>query len=178
MHKLLAGLPLALSVLSAPILADDEMFAPEVKTIKMTHVQSGKSAGMVKVEQTDDGLVLTPSLTGLKPGGHGFHVHENPSCDSAMKKGESVPAGAAGSHYDPEKTKSHGYPWAEHNHLGDLPLLYVNDKGEATTPVLAPRLDMDDLKGRALMVHEGGDNYSDSPQKLGGGGPRVACGVI
>ena len=54
----------------------------------------------------------------------------------------------------------------------------MNDKGEATTPVLAPRLDMDDLKGRALMVHEGGDNYSDSPQKLGGGGPRAACGVI
>jgi Cu-Zn family superoxide dismutase len=42
---------------------------------------------------------------------------------------------------------------------------------------LAPRLKLSDLKGRALMVHMGGDNYSDKPQALGGGGARVACGV-
>ncbi len=28
------------------------------------------------------------------------------------------------------------------------------------------------------MVHKGGDNHSDHPQPLGGGGARVACGVI
>jgi Cu-Zn family superoxide dismutase len=28
------------------------------------------------------------------------------------------------------------------------------------------------------MIHQGGDNYSDDPKKLGGGGARVACGVI
>jgi Cu-Zn family superoxide dismutase len=44
--------------------------------------------------------------------------------------------------------------------------------------VLAPRIKVSDLKGRSLMIHAGGDNYSDSPQKLGGGGARVACGVI
>ncbi|HAQ86214.1 MAG TPA: superoxide dismutase [Cu-Zn] SodC1, partial [Pseudomonas sp.] len=43
----------------------------------------------------------------------------------------------------------------------------------------APRLkSLGDLKGHALMVHEGGDNYSDEPKPLGGGGARVACGVI
>ena len=35
-----------------------------------------------------------------------------------------------------------------------------------------------DLKGRALMVHAGGDNHADHPMPLGGGGARVACGVI
>jgi Cu-Zn family superoxide dismutase len=35
-----------------------------------------------------------------------------------------------------------------------------------------------DLKGRSLMIHAGGDNYSDYPAKLGGGGPRMACGVV
>jgi Cu-Zn family superoxide dismutase len=35
-----------------------------------------------------------------------------------------------------------------------------------------------DIKGLALMVHQGGDNHSDHPQPLGGGGARVACGVI
>ena len=27
-------------------------------------------------------------------------------------------------------------------------------------------------------VHAGGDNYSDQPAPLGGGGARIACGVI
>lgn len=54
----------------------------------------------------------------------------------------------------------------------------VGDDGAATIPVLAPRLQVADIKGRALMVHAGGDNYSDVPKKLGGGGARIACGVI
>ena len=29
----------------------------------------------------------------------------------------------------------------------------------------------------ALMLHAGGDNYSDQPAPLGGGGARMACGV-
>jgi hypothetical protein len=28
------------------------------------------------------------------------------------------------------------------------------------------------------MIHEGGDNYADAPKPLGGGGARIACGVI
>jgi Cu-Zn family superoxide dismutase len=28
------------------------------------------------------------------------------------------------------------------------------------------------------MIHAGGDNYSDEPEPLGGGGARIACGVV
>jgi Cu-Zn family superoxide dismutase len=28
------------------------------------------------------------------------------------------------------------------------------------------------------MIHAGGDNHSDTPAPLGGGGGRMACGVI
>ncbi|MBK8892516.1 MAG: superoxide dismutase family protein [Propionivibrio sp.] len=68
-------------------------------------------------------------------------------------------------------------PWGD-GHLGDLPALYVDANGAANGSVLAPRLKMADIKGRALMVHAGGDNHSDHPAALGGGGARVACGVI
>ena len=37
---------------------------------------------------------------------------------------------------------------------------------------------MNEIKGRALMIHAGGDNHSDHPAPLGGGGARMACGVI
>lgn len=154
------------------------MSAAQAHTITMKDAETGKSAGTVEVSSSDYGLVFTPDLQGLDAGGHGFHVHENPSCESKMKDGKKVPAGAAGSHFDPENTGKHGYPWSEDNHLGDLPLLFVGEDGHARHPVLAPRLTMDDLSGRALMIHNGGDNYADSPEKLGGGGTRVLCGVI
>ena len=63
--------------------------------------------------------------------------------------------------------------------MGDLPALAVTADGKANSPVLAPRLkSLDDVKGHALMVHAGGDNYADEPEPLGGGGARMACGVI
>ena len=136
-----------------------------------------KNAGSVAIHETDHGLVFTPSLKGLPPGLHGFHVHQNPSCASAEKQGKRVAGLAAGGHFDPRGVNHHGPPWGD-GHLGDLPLVYVDDTGHATTPVLAPRLKMSDVKGRALMLHGGGDNYSDQPQKLGGGGARMACGLI
>lgn len=137
----------------------------------------GKSIGKVAISENQYGLVFMPALKGLPVGLHGFHVHENPSCQPEKKGGKTTPAGAAGGHYDPDSVKKHGAPWGK-GHAGDLPSLYVASDGRATHPVLAPRLEMSDLKGRALVIHEGGDNYSDQPKPLGGGGSRIACGVI
>ena len=137
----------------------------------------GKDIGQVTISQTPYGLVLSPALTGLPPGLHGFHMHENPSCEPKESEGKKVPALADGGHYDPAGIKHHGSPWGE-GHLGDLPALYVDANGNAKQPVLAPRLKVSDLKGRSLMLHVGGDNYADQPAPLGGGGARLACGVI
>lgn len=138
---------------------------------------AGATVGQVVVSESPFGLVFTPALSGVAPGLHGFHVHENPSCAPLEKDGKMVPALAAGGHYDPAGTKRHGLPWGD-GHLGDLPALYVDNSGNATYPVLAPRLKMADIKGRSLMVHVGGDNHADHPVPLGGGGARLACGVI
>jgi len=35
-----------------------------------------------------------------------------------------------------------------------------------------------DLADRSIVIHAKGDNYSDTPSPLGGGGARVACGVV
>lgn len=87
-----------------------------------------------------------------------------------------MPALAAGGHYDPAGIKRHGAPWGD-GHQGDLPALSSDANGNSS-PVLAPRLKMTDLMGRALVIHAGGDNYSDQPAPLGGGGARWACGII
>ena len=88
-----------------------------------------------------------------------------------------VPALAAGGHLDPAGSGKHGEPWGS-GHLGDLPPLYVAADGTASQPVLGPRLKLADVLNRSLMVHAGGDNHADHPAPLGGGGARVACGVI
>ena len=136
----------------------------------------GKSLGSVKVEDSKDGLVVMTDLKGLAPGHHGFHVHENASCEPKEKDGKMVAGLAAGSHYDPGKTGKHEGPNGM-GHLGDLPPLVVDKDGSSKLRLVAPRLKLADVNGRALMIHEGGDNFSDNPKPLGGGGGRIACGL-
>lgn len=138
---------------------------------------TGVSVGTVRIVETRYGLVFYPMLTDLPPGLHGFHVHENPSCAPGVRDGVNVAALGAGGHLDPQATKRHGEPWGD-GHLGDLPAVYVASDGSASNPVLAPRLKLADVVHRSLMVHAGGDNHSDHPAPLGGGGARLACGVV
>jgi Cu-Zn family superoxide dismutase len=137
----------------------------------------GAEIGTIKVQDTAYGALFTPSLRGLPPGLHGFHVHEHAHCGPAEKDGKMAAGMAAGGHYDPGKTGKHLGPYGD-GHVGDLPPLVVEADGSATLPVLAPRLKVKDLKERSLMIHAGGDNYSDQPKPLGGGGARIACGVV
>ena len=136
-----------------------------------------KEAGTITISKSDYGTVFTPNLSGLKPGIHGFHIHKNLSCLPAMENGKMMPALAAGGHFDPANTNKHGTPWGK-GHLGDLPSLFVSADGSATHSVLAPRLKLTDLIGKSMIIHQGGDNYQDEPMPLGGGGSRVACGLI
>jgi len=151
----------------------DEMI---IQVYLVTDQGIGKNIGTVTATDSQYGLILIPQLSDLSLGMHGFHVHQNPDCSHAMKDGKHVAALAAGGHYDPLKTGKHEGPYGK-GHLGDLPALYAGADGRATLPVVSPRLKVSDLKGRSLMIHTGGDNYSDYPEALGGGGARIACGV-
>lgn len=177
-----AALTAVLAVGSAYAVAEHhEMHAGSEHTVKINLVDAtGKQQdiGTVAIRETDYGLLFTPKLKSLPAGVHGFHIHQNGSCDPAEKNGKPSPAEAAGGHFDPEKTAKHEGPYGK-GHLGDLPALYVKADGSADYPVLAPRIKkLADVKDRALMIHAGGDNHADSPEPLGGGGARVACGII
>jgi Cu-Zn family superoxide dismutase len=138
-------------------------------TVTIDSTGAGKnSLGTVVFKDTPSGLLISPNLTNLPAGLHGFHLHQFPNCGDTGK--------SAGGHYDPQKTNSHQGPYGQ-GHLGDLPVLYVTSEGKANTTTLAPRLKTTDLTGLTLMIHADGDNYSDTPP-LGGGGAREACGVI
>lgn len=131
--------------------------------------KSNIDLGIITATDTAYGLLLTPDLNTLPPGIHGMHIHENPSCANGGL--------AAGGHLDPQHTSKHLGPYNNDGHTGDLPALTVTADGNARQPVLAPRLKVADLKGHSVIIHAGGDNYSDAPP-MGGGGARIACGVI
>lgn len=172
-----SALVIFLSPLPASAAMGSDSDSRNIEINKVNKDGVGESIGTIQVKEYESGGVLfTPKLEGLEPGLHGFHMHQNATCESAKKDGKVVPAAAAGGHYNPNDG-GHNGPY-EKGHMGDLPALYVDEDGNATTPVLAPRLDYSDISDRSLMIHAGGDNYSDNPETLGGGGARVACGVI
>ena len=137
----------------------------------------GDSIGTVTAQDTDQGMVIYPDLVGLTPGEHGFHLHSKASCEEGQTaEGTTVAGLAAGGHWDPDETGQHLGPFGN-GHRGDLSRLIVDDDGRTNTSVVAPRISTADLRGKALIVHAGGDTYRDEPP-LGGGGARIACGVV
>jgi len=169
---------ITLTLLTLAISTGAYAASTEVEMNLVTPQTVGQSIGEVKITETEKGLEFTPDLKALPPGEHGFHVHANGSCQPALKEGKASAAETAGGHLDPDHSGKHEGPNGM-GHLGDLPVLVVNNDGKATQPVLAPRLKkLDEVKGKALMVHVGGDNMADQPKPLGGGGARFACGVI
>ena len=135
----------------------------------------GEKIGTVVVTEGKGGVTFKIAVTGLPKAQRGFHVHEKGDCGPAMKDGKMTAGIAAGAHFDPDAKKSHKGPKGA-GHKGDLPLLNGTAKGIEQT-VTAPRLKLADVQGRAMVIHEGGDNYTDNPEN-GGGKGRVACGVV
>jgi len=153
--------------------------------VPMMHIAadgSGYSIGSIRLRDSKNGLLIRFRLNDQVPAGlHGTHVHENPSCAPMEKDGVMVAGLAAGGHYDPGKTGRHEGP-SGNGHLGDLPLLYVDTDEDGSKParhtVVAPRLKVADVLGRSIVIHADGDNYHDTPSPLGGGGGRIACGIV
>src|SRR5215472_7710193 len=150
------------------------------ETITMNAIDANgvsKEIGTLVLSDTQTGLQITPQLVDLPPGDRGFHVHVNPNCGPGPGPNGQPAAGmAAGGHYDPANTGKHLGPHGE-GHKGDMPVVTVDASGNATKAVVVPHLTVADVRGRSIMIHAGGDNYSDQPAPLGGGGARIACGV-
>jgi Cu-Zn family superoxide dismutase len=135
----------------------------------------GDKIGTIVITPKQKGLSFKVDLTGIPAGEHGFHLHAKGDCSPGTKDGKPTAALAAGGHYDPAQTKTHAGPMRA-GHKGDLPFLTATDKG-VNVVVAAPRLTLSDVSGRALVIHAGGDNYTDQPEN-GGGMGRIACGVV
>lgn len=121
---------------------------------------------------------VTVTVTGLKPGMHGVHLHAVGKCEPDFA--------AAGGHFDPGPVGNMD-PDANHPfHMGDIPNLQVSANGRGTMKASTTRvtlsdgpLSLFDADGSAIIIHGNPDQGITGEPKSGvSGGPRVACGVI
>ncbi|MBR1825785.1 MAG: superoxide dismutase family protein [Alphaproteobacteria bacterium] len=161
------------------ILAGCQTHKPQAKAdIYLTGEADASKIGYVIFEDTPQGLSVKADLKNLPAGAHGFHIHENPDCGAMPdKNGEMQPALAAGGHFDPEHTGAHLGPHGN-GHKGDMPAINAAADGSAQVQFFLQGLTVDEIKNRSVIIHAGGDNYKDTPLPLGGGGARIACGII
>jgi Cu-Zn family superoxide dismutase len=137
------------------------------------------TADFVESQQGSGKLVtITVSVTGLKAGMHGVHLHAVGKCTPDFA--------AAGGHFDPGPS---GNPDPDANHpfhMGDIPQLSAAAAGKATMKIVTSRvtlsdgpLSLFDADGSAIIVHGNPDQgITGEPRSGVSGGPRVACGVI
>jgi Cu-Zn family superoxide dismutase len=135
---------------------------------------AGEENGSAKLTGTEGGVLIEIEVTGLPASRWvGFHVHETGSCDPATGH-ES-----AGGHFNPTEAK-HGYNVDGGPHAGDMPNQYVGADGTLRAQVFNGSVRLDEgetsIRGKALMIHGGQDDYESQPS--GDAGNRQACAVI
>jgi len=140
-------------------------------TIKMLG-ENGATVGTITFDQQGKQVTMKGTFTGLKPGKHGFHIHEKGDCGGKDAKN-------AGMHFNPSNSK-HGPPESGTRHAGDFGNITADKDGNAsfemTTDSLTVAPGVDSIANRAIVIHAKADNGKTQPS--GGSGTPIACGVI
>ncbi len=142
-----------------------------VAVAKLVEIGGSGVAGEVRFQKMGDKVKITGKVTGLKPGEHGFHVHEHGDL-SDTEKGES-----AGGHFNPDKME-HGRPTDMKRHAGDFGNITANDQGVADINFEDSVVKMEganSIIGRSIVIHAEADRFT---QPTGDAGGRVAFGKI
>ncbi|MEU8900754.1 superoxide dismutase family protein [Nocardia sp. NPDC048505] len=151
---------------------------------------AGSAVGTANIVKDGNHLQLTIEARGLKPGFHGLHIHSVGKCEPNSVAPTGGPAGAflsAGGHLQVGNANSHPAS-------GDLTSLEVRSDGAAKLVTTTDAITLEDIKGKALMIHADADNFGNIPNRYlqangaagpdqntlatGDAGDRVACGVI
>ncbi len=138
---------------------------------RLEPTQGNNVRGTVRFSSEGGSVRVVAEVSGLTPGEHGIHVHENGDCSAPD-------ASSAGGHFNPTN-QPHGARDAEARHIGDLGNLVADGDGRAQLSYLDPKLTLsgpNSIVGRAVIIHAGRDDLKSQPS--GDAGARVACGKI
>ena len=179
----------ALGVLALALVATAESGSKgqgkRAKKVAHASLKSADGSAVAKVrlvERRNGKVNVLVRARGLRPGFHGFHVHEKGLC-------EPTAFTSAGGHYK-RGGQTHGA------HAGDMPPLLATGDGKARAEFVTDSFHIRELvagDGSAIMIHAGRDNLANIPDryksgttpgpdeetlKTGDSGSRFACGVV
>lgn len=149
----------------------------EKRTITVTLEPKSNSgvSGSVIFSQESGVVTMLAMLSGLSEGEHAIHIHETADCSSDDGK-------SSGGHWNPTG-QPHG-KWGDETgyHKGDIGNFTANAEGKARITKVTDEWcigcgdDTKDILGKAVIVHQGIDDYKSQPS--GAAGSRVSCGGI
>jgi len=140
--------------------------------VVLSPTQGNNVQGTIYFTKLREGIRIQGEVTGLKPGMHGFHIHEKGDCSAPD-------AMSAGPHYDPTHQMPHGAPTSVQRHMGDFGNIEANAAGIAKINIVDRTITLDGpdtIVGHAVIVHADPDDLKSQP--AGKAGARIACGVI
>lgn len=154
-----------------------EVKTAEVKKVKVQLQPKSDSnlSGNVVFTEENGKVSMTAIISGLAEGKHAIHLHENGDCSAA--DGTS-----AGGHWNPTGAPHGKWGSSDGFHKGDIGNFEVDANGNGTVNLTTDEWCIGcgdknkDILGKAVIVHDGVDDYKSQPS--GAAGTRVGCGVI
>ncbi len=153
-----------------------EEVAVETISFSMEPKSKSKVSGQVNFTEENGVVSMTASFTGLTEGEHAIHLHEKADCSADD-------GSTAGGHWNPTN-QPHG-KWGDEAgyHKGDIGNFTADASGNATVEFSTDQWCIGcgdpnkDIKGKAVIVHEGSDDFTSQPS--GAAGSRVSCtGIV
>lgn len=149
----------------------------EVKEIKFSLESKSDSEATGTVTFTEEGglVSMTAEISGLSEGVHAIHIHEKADCSSADGK-------SSGGHWNPTFQPHGKWDAPDGYHLGDIGNFLAKADGTATVTFETDKWcigcgdDKKDIMGKAIIVHQGSDDFTSQPS--GAAGARISCGGI
>ncbi|RKD24364.1 hypothetical protein BEP19_08190 [Ammoniphilus oxalaticus] len=143
----------------------------ETKTVEIIN-SKGEKIGVATLKEEEKGVRILVEVSKLKPGKHGFHIHEKNFKDTDFD--------SAGGHFNPTH-KEHGLKNPKGHHLGDMHNLEVKSDGTAVQTEFLEQVTLKKdhphtLIGRSIMIHSDEDDQRSNP--AGNSGERIAAGNI
>ncbi|MBT8234654.1 MAG: superoxide dismutase family protein [Bacteroidia bacterium] len=148
----------------------------EVVNFKMEPKSNSSVAGEVSFTEENGQITMLATFSGLSPGEHAIHIHEKADCSSDDGK-------STGGHWNPT-LEPHGKWGAEEGfHKGDIGNFEADENGNGSITFTTDQwcLGCDDdtknILGKAVIVHQGVDDFTSQPS--GAAGARISCtGII
>ena len=149
----------------------------ESKTVSVSmDSKSGSTAkGEAYFTESNGMVTLESKFSGLKPGTHAIHIHEKADCSAED-------ATSSGGHWNPTHAQHGKWGDAEGYHKGDIGNFEVGDDGIGRISMQTDEWcigcgdENKDILGKAVIVHEGKDDFTTQP--TGDAGGRISCGGI